>query len=159
MCPGCHILLIDQNELVHRAMRRIFQRMGMTSSVAQTAQKLCSWWSSSLVQSKSSLDAIVLDVQLDNDDGFRLCEILRSHPFTQHIPYCHHCSQRPRHSRSGIQRWSHDSHPSLLKPRCCFVASQRIARRKAEAANQLLLVGLNDTSPRSCGSSHSSTWG
>jgi adenylate cyclase len=134
----CTILVVDENVLVHRAMQRIFQRQGMKCLFASKG-------SDALQIAKSqNVDAIVLDTQLEDGDGLKMCELARQDSSLNHIPII--IITALNDPDVHVQAFNAGADDFVPKPPPTKVLLQRlancIARRKAEEENGLLVRQL-----------------
>ena len=77
---GCNILLVDDSYLVYRALQRIFSRAGMKTIFAQKGGDAIP------MALENKIDAIVLDINLQDVDGLDICKQIRKNPITMGIP-------------------------------------------------------------------------
>jgi two-component system aerobic respiration control protein ArcA len=75
-----NILVVDDEEIMRNAMKRILEHEGYKVSLAEDALAL------SKVLESSQLDLILLDINLPWVDGLELCSILKKHPVWQRVP-------------------------------------------------------------------------
>ncbi|MES2615846.1 MAG: response regulator [Bdellovibrionota bacterium] len=74
------ILLVDDNPTALAALKRIFESSDYRVFVAKDAMEV------SKILEDTSLDIILLDVQLPWIDGFELCSLLKSASFSKNLP-------------------------------------------------------------------------
>lgn len=74
------ILVVDDEEVMRNALKRILEREGYRIVLAEDGMEL-----SKLVE-HSSMDMILLDVNLPWVDGYELCRMIKSHPGLGHVP-------------------------------------------------------------------------
>ena len=135
---NCTILVVDENVLVHRAMQRIFQLQGMKCVFASREAEALE-----LAKTKN-IDAIVLDTQLEDGDGLRLCENFRTDKRLQHIPII--VMTALDDPDVHVQAFNAGADDFVPKPPPTKVLLQRlvncIARKKAVEENVLLVRQL-----------------
>jgi DNA-binding response OmpR family regulator len=77
---AAHILVVEDSRTQALRIKLELQRHGLRVEIADTGGK-------GLAAARSHThDAIVLDVDLPEIDGFQLCHLLKSDPSTTHIP-------------------------------------------------------------------------
>lgn len=75
-----HVLVVDDDEIMRNALKRILEIDGYHVRTAQDGMEL------SQALETSKLDLILLDVNLPWVDGIELCQILKSSPSFQQVP-------------------------------------------------------------------------
>jgi len=74
------ILVVDDDEVMRSALKRILESEGYHIIMAEDAMEL------SKVLESTSLDLILLDVTLPWVDGLELCQLIKSHHLLQAVP-------------------------------------------------------------------------
>jgi CheY-like chemotaxis protein len=74
------ILVVDDEEIMRNAMKRILENEGYKVNLAEDAMAL------SKVLEHMQLDLILLDINLPWVDGLELCSILKRHPVLRQVP-------------------------------------------------------------------------
>src|SRR5262244_3616581 len=92
------ILVVDDNDALRYAVVRSLREAGYQIAEAATG-------SEGLRLSGEAPDLILLDVNLPDMSGFRVCEQLKGHPETSHIPVLHISSTfvDPEYRVRGLQ--------------------------------------------------------
>jgi CheY-like chemotaxis protein len=74
------ILVVDDEEIMRNAMKRILENEGYKVILAEDAMAL------SKVLEHTQLDLILLDINLPWVDGIELCTMLKRHPVLRQVP-------------------------------------------------------------------------
>ncbi len=74
------ILVVDDEEVIRNAMKRILENEGYKVILAEDAMAL------SKVLEHTQLDLILLDINLPWVDGLELCSLLKKHPILRLVP-------------------------------------------------------------------------
>ncbi len=74
------ILVVDDDEVMRSALKRILENEGYKVMMAEDGLEL------SKVLESTRLDMILLDVNLPWVDGYELCRILKEHHALKHVP-------------------------------------------------------------------------
>jgi len=74
------ILVVDDDEVMRNAMKRILEREGYKILLAEDGLEL------SKILETTTLDMIILDINLPWVDGYELCSMIKSHPSLSQTP-------------------------------------------------------------------------
>lgn len=74
------ILVVDDDEVMRKALKRILEQEGYNVILAEDGMEL------SKVLENRRLDLILLDVNLPWVDGFELCEVIKNHHSLKSVP-------------------------------------------------------------------------
>lgn len=74
------ILVVDDDEIMRNALKRILEMDGYSVMLAEDGMEL------SAILENSRLDLVLLDVNLPWVDGIELCQLLKSSPAYRHVP-------------------------------------------------------------------------
>lgn len=74
------ILVVDDEEVMRNALKRILEREGYKVVLAEDGMEL------SKIVEHTRMDLIILDVNLPWVDGFELCRVIKSHTSTKDVP-------------------------------------------------------------------------
>jgi len=74
------ILVVDDDEIMRSALKRILEHEGYKVILAEDGLEL------SKVLESTKLDMILLDVNLPWVDGYELCRLLKNHATLKHVP-------------------------------------------------------------------------
>lgn len=74
------ILVVDDDEIMRNAMKRILDGEGYRTVLAEDGMEL------SKVLESMKLDLVLLDVNLPWVDGFELCRLMKGHHALKHVP-------------------------------------------------------------------------
>ena len=132
---NCTILVVDENVLVHRAMQRIFQLQGMTCVFASRGSDALK------IARSQHIDAIVLDTQLEDGDGMRVCELFREDKTLQHIPIS--VMTALDDPDVHVQAFNAGADDFVPKPPPTKVLLQRLAIHTFSRKDNLFLTRLN----------------
>ena len=113
------ILLIDDDKLIHKIVRRSIEPSGFDLSLAFDGKE-------GFAKAIEFVpDVILLDVEMPGDNGYTVCSQLRDHPITEHIPVVFLSSHASINER--LQGYEVGADDYLTKP---FEAENLVARLK-----------------------------
>ena len=135
---GTTFLVVDNSKLVYRAMRTMFRRFGIECIFAAQADEVLP------LVLEHKVDAVILDINLPNGDGLRVCKTLREHDKTESVPLIVLTGLNdPEHHIAALDAGADDfvgkpPQPQVLLRRISTI----VAQRRAEAENQNLVQAL-----------------
>ena len=135
---GTTFLVVDNSKLVYRAMRTMFRRFGIESLFAARADEVIP------LAIEHNVDAIILDINLPNGDGIRVCKALRENDSTKSLPLIVLTGLNdPEHHIAALDSGADDfvgkpPQPQVLLRRISTI----VAQRRAEEENQNLVQAL-----------------
>lgn len=114
-----NVLLIDDDRLVHKIVRRSIEPSGFVLSLASDGKE-------GFAKAIEIVpDVILLDVEMPGDNGYTVCSQLRDHPITEYIPIVFLSSHASINER--LQGYEVGADDYLTKP---FEAENLVARLK-----------------------------
>lgn len=97
------ILVVDDDEVMRNALKRILESEGYHIVMAEDAMEL------SKVLESTWLDLILLDVNLPWVNGIELCQLIKSHPSLKSVPLILISGRKsPEDIESGLQAGADD---------------------------------------------------
>lgn len=135
---GTTFLIVDNSKLVYRAMRTMFRRYGIECAFASRADEV------EPLALSHNVDAIILDINLPNGDGIRVCNSLKSSEATSKIPLVVLTGLNdPEHHAAALDAGADDfvgkpPQPQVLLRRISTI----VAQRRAEKENKNLVSAL-----------------